>query len=502
MLLTRALLSGCRRFRNVLRRGHGEYELRSYQWYQYHTSGLRPPIPVPPTPESVLTAPLASALAIREALQQCRQTSTATSSSSQRVAPGCGLRAAESSGGHEEAGRRLGPQISATTASSDSSSSRMVTPGPRLGSAGNGSGLEMEAQAGGRGMGPDHSKGNLTVNCPDITDLPTLVTVIEDKLPAWAAAGDMASLRDAFLSLAKLGSHGNADTRLLPRALTTLAAAYLPLVPGLRDAFSCVGPLYACAKLGFWEGQLAAALLERLGRDGGELMQRADGEGHGKLWWSVSTAPQELIALAGGALHTSATCLEQMRPSELSSKVCSNILLACARLQRRHDPLLHHLTACLVQLPDADRQALANSLYALGELAEGCGHKPREQDLERLGGRVLERMQQQQGSGRQDGSHGDLESFKPQELSNMLLGCAKLGFSNPDLLHSLTAALVCRNQRLKEQDLANTIHALGKLAKDCGHKPREQDLQRLGSKVHRRLKRLDDGRQDGSHGNS
>ncbi|GFR41510.1 hypothetical protein Agub_g2204, partial [Astrephomene gubernaculifera] len=292
-----------------------------------------------------------------------------------------------------------------------------------------------------------------------ITDLPTLVAVIEDNTQAWVTARDLGTLRAAFSFLAKLGSRPGADTPVLPRALTTLAAAYLPLVPGLRDAFSCVGPLYACAKLGFWEGQLAAALLERLGRDGGELMQRANAQDHSNLWWSVSVAPKHLVALAGGALQASTACLEQMRLSELYSQACSNILLACARLQRRHDPLLHHLTACLVQLPDAKCQELANSLYALGELAEDCGYKPREQDLQRLGVRVLARWQQHY-SRSQDGSHGNHESFKPQELSNMLLGCAKLGLSDLDLLHSLAAALASSGQLADDQHLANSLYAL------------------------------------------
>ncbi|GFR41421.1 hypothetical protein Agub_g2106 [Astrephomene gubernaculifera] len=343
------------------------------------------------------------------------------------LGPGHG--AAGSSGGRGEAGRRSGPL--------------------------------RDRERGSRGRGPGSGAGDArTDRVSGITHLPTLVAIIEENAPKWSAARDVSSLRAAFLTLAKLGSRPGTDTRLLPRALTTLAAAYVPLVPGLRDAFSCTGPLYACAKLGFWEGQLAAALLERLGLDGGELLQRADGKGHGNLWWSVSVAPKQLVALAEGALQVSSTCLTLKNPSQLASQSCSNILLACARLQRRHDPLLHHLTACLVQLPDAECQHLANSLYALGELAEDCGHKPRKQDLQRLGGRVLERMQQQQGSGRQNGSLGNHDSFTPQHLSNMLLGCAKLGFSDPGLLHSLAAALGCCSQLAREQELANSLYAL------------------------------------------
>ncbi|GFR41515.1 hypothetical protein Agub_g2210, partial [Astrephomene gubernaculifera] len=514
MFFTQVLLYGCCRSRNVrclLRRGLAESETRPplwYQshtsglwspstllpypesatssplapaaaikeapqqrvplWYQYHTSGLLPSFSLPPHPQSVLASPLASAFAIREALQQRRQTSTASSTSSssfrgsKQVAPESLQRPAKR--GHGEAGRHSGSQSGRQVSNPSSTSSRQTKRVAGHSAKGSGSGggqteLQRGRQAEGRNRGPGCSSGGHTT-FSNIANLPTLVAAVDENAAALAAARDVVRLRAAFSTLAKLGSRPDADTRLLPRALTTLAAAYLPLVPGLRDAFSCVGPLYACAKLGFWEGQLAAALLERLGRDGGELMQRANAQDHSNLWWSVSVAPKHLIALAGGALQASSTCLEQMRLSEIDSQACSNILLACARLQRRHDPLLHHLTACLVQLPDANCQDLSNSVYALGELAEDCGHKPREQDLQRLGGRVLEGLQQQQGSGRQGGNHGNHESFTPQALSNMLLGCAKLGFPDPCFLLPLVAALVRCSQLAREQELANSLYAL------------------------------------------
>ncbi|GFR41293.1 hypothetical protein Agub_g1968 [Astrephomene gubernaculifera] len=358
--------------------------------------------------------------------------------------------------------------------------------GGRREAGGQNSNLQWDRQDGGRGRGHGRcgpSRGTRTVVLRDIADLRTLVEVVEEEAPAWVAAGDVVSLRAAFSALARLGSRPGANTRLLPRALTTLAAAYLPLVPVLGDAFSCVAPLYSCAKLGFWEGQLPAALLERLGRDGGELMQRANGQGHSNLWWSVSAAPQHLIPLAGSALNASAVCLEQMRPSELDAQACSNILLACARLQHRHDPLLHHLTACLVQLPDAKCQNLANTLYALGKLAEECGYRP-QQDLRSLADRVLERLPQQRDRQHEE-NRGYQGQFIPQELSNMLLGCAKLGFSDPNLVHSLATALVDSSQRTNEQDVANALYALAVLG--CTGPKTTLAMTQLFAEVQRRL---------------
>ncbi|GFR50078.1 hypothetical protein Agub_g12222, partial [Astrephomene gubernaculifera] len=437
--------------------------LRPY--HPFHTSGPQSSAPVLIHLKQLPKAPLAPAAAAAQEPppQQRRETSTARSSSSSGRGGGSSGRVGGSSG---RGGGR---------------GSRGAAPESRHGAAGRGGGNREAGgqdvkppqwgRQGGRGGGGRGHGGPARGSCSadalrGAPDLRTLMALIEDLAPAWAAAGDVDSLRTAFSVLVRLGSRPGADTRLLPRALTTLAAAYLPLVPGLGDAFSCVAPLYACAKLGFWEGQLPAALLERLGRDGGKLMHGATAQGHSNLWWSLSSAdaPPHLITLADGALNASAVCLEQMRPSELGPQACSNILLACARLQRRHDPLLHHLTACLVQLPDAKCQELANSLYALGKLAESCGHKPRQQDLRSLAGRVLQRLLSQQ-PGRQhgEGFQGDADRFVPQALSNMLLGCAKLGFSQPELVQSMAAALAGSSQRVAEQQLANALYALAAL---------------------------------------
>ncbi|PNH03577.1 hypothetical protein TSOC_010351 [Tetrabaena socialis] len=242
-----------------------------------------------------------------------------------------------------------------------------------------------------------------------------------------------------------------------------LAAAYLPLLPRLWEARVCVVPLWACAKAGYWGGGLPAALLQRLGQDGGALMRQATDQGHGNVWWSLSAAPQDVVT-AGQTeevLLASAESLLRLGAADIGPQECSNVLLACARLaQLRSIPtdLLHHLTACLPTRRDVnDGQHLANGLYALGELFDDCGHTPRPQDLQRLAEAVAERLAC--GAG--------VRRFIPQELSNMLLGCSKLGHDDPALLLPLASEL--QQQLLQQPDafsqqaLSNSLYALGVL---------------------------------------
>ncbi|PNG99483.1 hypothetical protein TSOC_014737, partial [Tetrabaena socialis] len=223
-------------------------------------------------------------------------------------------------------------------------------------------------------------------------------------------------------------------------------------------------PLWACAKAGYWRGGLAEALLQQLGRGGGALMRAANGQDHGNVWWSLSVAPEEVLQ-AGQAeevLDASAEALQQMT-AQLNSQDCSNVLLACARLQRSHAVLAHHLTACLAAQTNASCQALANSLYALGELRKDCGHTPQLLELQRLAAGVLRRLNGGLGGGGGVGPGGSGGRFTPQELSNMLLGCTKLGYTDAGLLQPLAIAAGQATGRMKEQELANSLYALAVL---------------------------------------
>ncbi|KXZ49184.1 hypothetical protein GPECTOR_22g774 [Gonium pectorale] len=250
--------------------------------------------------------------------------------------------------------------------------------------------------------------------------------------------------------------------------LSTLAAEYLPLVlrEPLRGARDCTIPLWACAKAGYRDGGLAAALLGRLVDGSGKLLQRANGQGHGLLWWSLSLAPAELRRAkpAVEALRVSEQRLMTRGVVELVSPSCSNILLAAARLQSGSEALYHHITERLAGLaPDADCQSLANSLYALGKLVEERSHKPREGDLQRLGDEVVQRL----ATARDAEARGRVlpasAAFTPQELSNMLWGCAKLARSASALVRPLTEAVGRKAERCNAQDLSNNLYAMAVL---------------------------------------
>ncbi|PNH09525.1 hypothetical protein TSOC_003850 [Tetrabaena socialis] len=274
---------------------------------------------------------------------------------------------------------------------------------------------------------------------------------------------------------------------LLHRILATLVAAYLPLVPQLATAKSCTMPLWACAKAGYWGGGLAAALLQRLGRDSGALLQEATDQGHANVWLSLSAAPAEVYEALGPTdelLGFSADSLLRMRVEDMGPQACSNVLLACSRLRYSRGDLLHHLTACLAaQPPAANHQAFANGLYALGELCEDCGHTPQPQDLRRLAAGVVGLLQAPQCSVSRGG-------YTAQAVSNMLLGCSKLGYSDPALLHPLAAAAGQAAGRMNEQALANSLYALGVLGcKDPAYAPA---VQCLAAEVQQRLQQQPD----------
>ncbi len=263
-----------------------------------------------------------------------------------------------------------------------------------------------------------------------------------------------------------------------------LVAAYLPLVPGLRDPIQCTVPLRAVVRTGCgWH--LAEALLGRLAQDGCELVRMATGEAHAQLWLSLSEAPAGIAAGQGQLLAASAMRLLEGGVQGLDTQECANILLACTRLlphMRPGDlaPLLHYLTGRLVELQaDTNEQHLANALYALGRLHEQCGHTPLPEHLQGLAG-VRQRLSV--GGGVQP------ERLSPEALSNVLWACAKLRYADPKLLTRLAEAAGAAAGRMKEQELRNTVWALGRLVEagcldGSGGVP---GVQRLAEEVQRR----------------
>ncbi len=248
--------------------------------------------------------------------------------------------------------------------------------------------------------------------------------------------------------------------------MLVLADAYLPLVPGLRSPVECTVPLRAVAKTGCGWGQdgeppLAEALLQRLEHNGCELMRQADSKNHSQLWLSLSEGPREVAVRHAQLLDVSASQLVQMGAQGIGEQACGNVLLACARLLPRMslgDPatLLHHLTERMVQLRgEAAEQALANTVYALARLHEQCGYTPLPEHLQALAAEVWERLSAKPGAHQ--------ERFAPQSLSNMLWAFAKFCYGHPDLLTRLAGAAAEAARRMDEQELSNSVWALGRL---------------------------------------
>ncbi|PNH04316.1 hypothetical protein TSOC_009527 [Tetrabaena socialis] len=372
--------------------------------------------------------------------------------------------------------------------------------GRGAGGRGRGWGVGAQGRGGGGGRGPPGPLGGDEGDPGKARDLPSLAALVQEGAAGWSVSRLCAAFnRAGKLSSPAVDVHATAsdDPRradLLHCTLAALATADLPLVPGLRDAKWCVIPLWACAKAGYWSGGLASTLLQRLGQDGGALMRQATDQGHGNVWWSVSEAPEGVLTTGQteGVLHASIEGLLQMGARSIGTQECSNVLLASARLGFVNPVLLHHLTSCLAAQPDAiNCQDLANSLYALGELREDCGHTPRPQDLQRLAAEVVWRLPfglRQVGSLGQEGGDG---MFIPKALSNMLLGCSKLGYADPDLLQPLAAAAGQAAVRMEEQGLANSLYSLAVL-RCAGSAAYAPAVQCLTVEVQQRLQRQPD----------
>ncbi|KAG2497845.1 hypothetical protein HYH03_004112 [Edaphochlamys debaryana] len=327
---------------------------------------------------------------------------------------------------------------------------------------------ERAGTGGGRGTGrsssapPPSSRGGgrgpnpipLIKACRDLGELEALV---EAEAGAWSRKGDSAAMATALNLAAKFDQRREDEAAARGRIFSTLVAAYLPLVEGVSKAADCTISLHACAKAGYWGGGLAAALLQRLSGHGGLLLGTADEQALSNLWWSLS----EALKSAEGRhvlssidlprlLEASAKCL--LAITHISTRPCSNILLATARLQHPNAALTHHLTARLASPGNqANCQDLANALYALGELAEDVGHTPRPGDLQGLARAVVHQLSQ------------GVTPFKPQELTNMLLGCARLGYTDARLLSPLVAAAARATPRMEPQHLANSLYSLALL---------------------------------------
>ncbi|KAG2497856.1 hypothetical protein HYH03_004122 [Edaphochlamys debaryana] len=307
--------------------------------------------------------------------------------------------------------------------------------------------------------------------------------LVEPRAGLWSRKRDAYAIAAAFNKAGQLSSKHGADPSSCHRVYGALAAAYLPLVERLRAPADCTIPLHACAKAGYWGGDLATALVRRLSAGGGALLATAKDHEHSNLWWSLSEAlksaeGRQVLSSIDLPRLLEASAASLLRSTDIQAQVVSNILLACARLELSNQALTHHLTAALATAaPMAGRQALANSLYALGELAEDVGHTPRPEDVRGLARDIASRLTLSAHAT----SLAHREDFKPQELANMLLGCAKLGYTDPGLLSPLAAAAGNAAARMNPQEISNSLYSLALLPPSFSeHGPAVGALARAG----------------------
>ncbi|KAG2497892.1 hypothetical protein HYH03_004158 [Edaphochlamys debaryana] len=366
----------------------------------------------------------------------------------------------EKSGGH--AGRAAGSASSSPATSGQGSRGQ-----PRGQPAGRGRG-NGRGGSGGRGSSaPATPRGGTHVLSAirACTDLSQLLQLVERDAAAWGRSGNAYALVSALnQAAAKLGTTSPADAALRHRIFDGVATALVPLAPSLTDAAGCTIPLHACAKAGYWGGGLAAALLQRLARDGGAVLATGSGQNLSNMWWAMSEAlgsPEGRAVLAQLDLDQllRATEASLLGMKDLGSQVCANMLLACARFKARDvDRLAQHLTARLVEVEaEAKCQEVANALYALGELAELSGRQPDLEELLGILGVVGSRLWEPEEA-RRDG-------FTAQALSNMLLACSKLGCVGT--AQDLAAECARRRfARFSPQAFANSVWALAKMGFD------------------------------------
>ncbi|PNW72708.1 hypothetical protein CHLRE_15g637850v5 [Chlamydomonas reinhardtii] len=129
----------------------------------------------------------------------------------------------------------------------------------------------------------------------------------------------------------------------------------------------------------------------------------------------------------------------------------------------------------------AKPQELSNVMYALGKLKQdqqqrGSGWDPTSSPhLQTLASAVASRLGAAVGHG-----------FKPQELSNILWACAKLGYADPGLLLPLAEAAATLSVSMKVQELANSLWAMEALG--CSGLEYRSAVEALCGEVLQRLR--------------
>lgn len=301
--------------------------------------------------------------------------------------------------------------------------------------------------------------------------------------------------------------------------MRTLARTLLPLLPGTLSPSHCVVALRACSLTGYGLGtnqgggdeplpdMLLGQLQFKYGKPLEELLSDSE---QATLWLALGEAP-ELARSCPELLAAIASRLLQLGPKDLSPRACSKLLRASARLlplvqlPTGPDPLLHHLTSCMlatmqpaepptangwgrpVQPPTTNDRDLARAWRALGELVEDCGHAPREHTMRGLHAAVVKLV------ARKEKPRGD-PAYAGQDLADLLVGCCLLREANQGLLVKLVTVAGLTARRYKEDTLAEVVWAVGGLLEagcvDVSNPEVVQGVTQLAVETLRRLRRL------------
>ncbi|KAG2423547.1 hypothetical protein HXX76_015190 [Chlamydomonas incerta] len=409
-------------------------------------------------------------------------------------------------GRHDSAGR-------GSSSSSSSSSSRGG--GGNAGRAGRGQWRGSGGKTGGSGGG-GRTGGGRGGGVRDPADDMSVCRTLEElqgfldrRLAVWSERQDVSTMSAAFnlcgkLDSARAGAAATASARA--GVIAALAPAVLPLVPRIRNPGHCSIVLWALAKAGRdssggnGDGPVAAqllapALLQRLADPVllgaatpqnlvnalwalGKLREDPQQRGSG---WDPTSSPH-LATLAGAvASRLSASVDHGFKPQEIS-----NSLWACAKLGYCDSGHVSALAAVLlqrladpVQLAEAKPQELVNALWALAKLREdqqqrGSGWDPTASPhLATLAGAVT-LLSAEVGHG-----------FNPQDASNSLWACAKLGYRDSGVLLPLAESAAALAQSMKAQELANSLWSLGALS--CSEPEYSPAVKALCGEALRRL---------------
>ncbi|KAG2493127.1 hypothetical protein HYH03_008554 [Edaphochlamys debaryana] len=309
---------------------------------------------------------------------------------------------------------------------------------------GPGSGPGGGARAGPRGPNPRVFSSPWSVPCDMVhfpsayPDVPSFADAVRQHAMTWhpltisAALNHVVHLMEATERLQQRlgGGGGGAEAARgeLLRTMDRLQVAFEPHLTSMPTSRYASNSLWVMARTGHWAGPdggggFVRALLAALRRSEYRLLQRATAQAHGNLWWALSEYADSLQRGGGGRQGAAADASDDLLTDD--------------------------------DAPAA--AAAAASPYAGGSASQA---RRRQSGAEAAGvGDVLA-----VSAARVKALPAlDPEDYEPQELANILLGAARLGVRDDELVGRLGAAFVRHPGPFKPQAVSNFVWSLGEL---------------------------------------